>query len=1122
MNAPRLVLRLSPMALLLAAGLPLGVLAQTAPAPLPLRAGIAVDSPAGTAGSQPVALTAAQAAVAEVVVQLSRSVFVADGITRVPVSVELRDTRGQRLAGRVTVTIESGARVLLDGAATDETGPGALDADRVTPGVQLEAVDGRATFWLLAPPAAQDVRLRVTAGAATAEGVVRFDAELREMLAVGLVEGVISLARKRPGDIQPVRLEDGFEEELRSWSRRFSDDRGRAAVRGALFLKGRIRGDALLTLAYDSERDERRKRLLSDVRPDEYYPVYGDASIKGDEAPSSSKLYVRIDKYRHFLLYGDFQTAASFVPTTGGRLTAPVRQRDLGQYSRTLTGVQGRYEVGARDGQPGIGEVNVFATRDTLAQVVEEYAANGTSGPFAVRNNSAIAGSEKVELVTRDRNNRTLILAVEPLGRLTDYVFEPFSGRILLNRPVPSVDPQGNPVSIRITYEVDQGGDPFWLVGADAQVRLGSALEVGGSAVEDRNDLSPYRLVSANVGVAIGERTRITAEVARSEGRYNTGSGVDTNVTPGLAVQTGDAAGNAYRLVVEHAGEKTRLRLVAGRSDRTFDNPAASFNGGRGDAGVRASHQLGESVTVFGEAVRSEDRVADGSRTGLQAGVAVKLSERLTVDAALKRMEEDGNPVSGAAAIPGNPSSNIGTPNAPLTPSGGFFGTGADAINPATGTTLLAPTTGTTSAGAGRELEATTLQLGAQYQLNPRVRLSGEVEHDITGDDKRRLALGAGYQLAERSRLYARWETQQGLASVYSLNPADKSSSFVFGADTTYAPGAQFYSEYRLRDALGDAQGAAYEGRQAHLANGLRNTWQSAPGLRFVTGAEHLRVLDGGGQQAVALVGGVDYTADPLWKAGTRLEYRRLQDDRRTPLLNESQTSWLSTIALARKLHRDWTLLVRNYALLTRFDATGDRLQDRFQVGVAYRDTDTNRVNALGKIEFKLEDDESALPSAVVGTPAGASRREVVIVSTHADWHPSRPWWLTGRVAAKSVAETFSGQVVPRYSAYLLSGRVVYDVTERWDLGVLVAGLFSPQGNARQTALGIEVGYLVKTNLWLSGGFNLTGFSDRDLTGSEYTQHGAFIRLRFKFDEDLFRGREPATNRALDRPAGAQ
>ena len=34
--------------------------------------------------------------------------------------------------------------------------------------------------------------------------------------------------------------------------------------------------------------------------------------------------------------------------------------------------------------------------------------------------------------------------------------------------------------------------------------------------------------------------------------------------------------------------------------------------------------------------------------------------------------------------------------------------------------------------------------------------------------------------------------------------PAERSTTFVFGADTTYRADAQFYSEYRLRDALGE------------------------------------------------------------------------------------------------------------------------------------------------------------------------------------------------------------------------------------------------------------------------------------------------------------------------------
>jgi hypothetical protein len=52
----------------------------------------------------------------------------------------------------------------------------------------------------------------------------------------------------------------------------------------------------------------------------------------------------------------------------------------------------------------------------------------------------------------------------------------------------------------------------------------------------------------------------------------------------------------------------------------------------------------------------------------------------------------------------------------------------------------------------------------------------------------------------------------------------------------------------------------------------------------------------------------------------------------------------------------------------------------------------------------------------------------------------------------------------------------------------------------------MEVGRLLRQNLWLSAGYNWSGFSgDRDLNGYEYTQQGVFVRLRFKFDEDLFR-----------------
>jgi hypothetical protein len=65
--------------------------------------------------------------------------------------------------------------------------------------------------------------------------------------------------------------------------------------------------------------------------------------------------------------------------------------------------------------------------------------------------------------------------------------------------------------------------------------------------------------------------------------------------------------------------------------------------------------------------------------------------------------------------------------------------------------------------------------------------------------------------------------------------------------------------------------------------------------------------------------------------------------------------------------------------------------------------------------------------------------------------------------------------------------------------------LYSPQGKSRQYAYGAEVGYQLARNLYLSVGHNLSGFTDKELTGADYTAHGTFLRLRFKFDEKTFK-----------------
>src|SRR5690606_25493284 len=96
------------------------------------------------------------------------------------------------------------------------------------------------------------------------------------------------------------------------------------------------------------------------------------------------------------------------------------------------------------------------------------------------------------------------------------------------------------------------------------------------------------------------------------------------------------------------------------------------------------------------------------------------------------------------------------------------------------------------------------------------------------------------------------------------------------------------------------------------------------------------------------------------------LEFRRLFDDK-SLTGNQSQSLWLNTVAIARKIDRDWTILSRNYLLYTENKddragiKRGNTLQDRFQVGLAWRPVDNNKVNGLARYEYKLVDDRALL-----------------------------------------------------------------------------------------------------------------------------------------------------------------
>lgn len=1027
--------------------------------------------------------------VGKIAVEVDKDGLPADGQSASEVTVKLFDLNAQQITAPVYITIETnGGRILLPGANTDELGPDGGDLDKGTPGTQIKVVDGMAVFKLLAPDQPQDVELRITAGAITAAGTVSFLPELREMLSVGLIEGIISKRTISAGALSPTRENDGFEQEIQRWSKQFNSGKANASMRTAFFIKGKIKGDALLTAAYDSDK-ETRARLLRDIRPDEFYPVYGDSAIHGFDARSSDRLYVRVDKNKNYVMYGDFATGSGFSQQTGGGNVANLQLRNLGQYNRTATGVRAHVEEGRLLG-------NAFVTRDSLKQVIEEYPGNGTSGPFAVRNNSALENSEKVEIIIRDKNQMNVIKQVITLSRFQDYAFEPFSGRILLKSPLLALTAEGDRQFLRITYEVDQGGPEFWVGGIDGQIKLNENIEVGGSWVEDRNPLSPYRLQSVNAGIRLNENTMIVAEVARSAStQYQNGINLFATPTGQAGEVRANNDGNAYRIEMLSSGADWGAKTWWAMSDEGFDNNASGYTQGKGELGVKGQYKLTDMFSLFGEAIRSEDRMLDAARSGEKIGITTTVTDRLAIDVFARHVQEDST-MTPTALVGGNSDPLGGS----LGATGGFYGLGVDQNG-------LASIGDARGPGLSQNLDATTVGTAARYKATDKLNL--DVGAEFGEESQRRMVLGAQYKIAERARLYARAETQSGLASAYSLNAADRSNSFSAGVDTSYMEGGNLFSEYRLRDAMSGQQANL---RDMQLANGVRNGWNLTEGWAATTSVEYLRVVKGGSPDAIALTGGLDYTANPLWQSSGRLEFRKLFDDKQQAG-NQSTNQWLNTLSLARKLDRDWTILTRNYLLFTQNNEDnlgakrGNTLQDRYQVGMAWRPVDNNKVNGLARYEYKMVKDKSQLEGEDYRTH---------IVSAHVDYHPSRPWWFTTRAAGK-MTKDYTLPVDQAYNAFLLGGRAVYDFTEKWDVGVMGSVLYSPQGSTKQWASGLELGYQLKQNLWASAGFNWTGFTDRDLSGADYTSQGFYVRMRFKFDENLFSGNKPEANRALNR-----
>lgn len=445
-------------------------------------------------------------------------------------------------------------------------------------------------------------------GAATGGGMAGDTAE--GAIALGLIEARVDFRSRTDEELRGLGR-DAFEDALLTASFDDDDGRVRGGARAAFFFSGRAADRYDVTVRLETEKDERAV-LFRDITPDDFYPIGGDGSVRGFDARSRGRAFARIASGDSYLMWGDFNTGSAPVGTAG--------TRSLGTYARTLNGALQHWE-GDRYA------VDAFASHDRNTQVVDRIRAEGISGPYALSRTDALVNSERVELVTRHRDQPAVILRSQILERFTDYTIEPLAGRILFRRPVPAFDDDLNPVEIRVTYEVQGDVDRFWVWGANASLKPASRIEVGGGLVRDENPIAPFELGRLDATLALPASTWVTGEWAR------------TDLNGGL---TGDAA----RIELLHASDRVRLRGFWIDSDSTFANPTSAYGAGRTEAGLLGVARLTDQTHVFTELALTEDGRTGIERRGGRIGLDQGLTRWLSGQVGFRYATTTGEPAS--------------------------------------------------------------------------------------------------------------------------------------------------------------------------------------------------------------------------------------------------------------------------------------------------------------------------------------------------------------------------------------------------------------------------------------------------------------------------------------------
>lgn len=453
--------------------------------------------------------------------------------------------------------------------------PELAEQNRLGEKTRFVVKEGGITFISLTPTnRSGEVEITLT----LAEGEEKITAwlkpQLRDWILVGLGEGTTGYATLS-GNMENFSATD----EQESF---FYDGRV------AFFAKGKVLGSWLLTMAYDTAK-EQKNSLKQTIDPDTYYTVYGDGSQQQYDAAGQNKLYIKIERDQFYALFGDYDTGLTV--------------SELSRYSRSLNGfkseLQSRFLVW-----------NIFATETSQSFVKDELPGDGTSGLFRLSRQDIVLNSEKIVIETRDRFDNNRIIASRSLNRHLDYNIDYDLGTLFFKEPIPTRDNDFNPILIVVDYEAADSGDKELTYGGRGALRFfDQRLEVGASFIHEGQNGSKGDLYGADTTVKISPEISLKAETAQSD----------------IDAGTKSKEGKAWLAEVKHIGKILHGRAYVNEQQPSFGlGQQRESSEGLRKVGAEADVKINDKLSVQGSASREVNLQTDAKRDLTEAALVWK------------------------------------------------------------------------------------------------------------------------------------------------------------------------------------------------------------------------------------------------------------------------------------------------------------------------------------------------------------------------------------------------------------------------------------------------------------------------------------------------------------------